>query len=149
MEVDFSWHSERVIWEIKQIISWRGKPQVIGCADLGFCYNGSEYISSAIQNWAPEWRTGWNTFSRATHSKMLMLSGSTGRYDTSGCYSTIGTTWQRFKTLQRSGCGLTTMTNPIWPLAELHLSRDWPWLRTLFSRPCKTPETRMNASDLG
>ena len=49
MEVDFSLPSERVIRELKQIISWRGKPQVIRCD------NGPEYISSAIQNWASEW----------------------------------------------------------------------------------------------
>jgi putative transposase len=55
MEVDFSLPSERVIRELKQIIAWRGKPQVIRCADLGFCHNGPEYISGAIQNWAAEW----------------------------------------------------------------------------------------------
>ena len=49
MEVDFSLPSERVIRELKQIISWRGKPQVIRCD------NGPEYISGAIQNWAAEW----------------------------------------------------------------------------------------------
>ena len=49
MEVDFSLPSERVIRELKQIISWRGKPRVIRCD------NGPEYISSAIQNWAAEW----------------------------------------------------------------------------------------------
>jgi putative transposase len=37
------------IKELKQIISWRGKPQVIRCD------NGPEYISAAIQNWAAEW----------------------------------------------------------------------------------------------
>ena len=46
MEVDFSLPSERVISELKQIISWRGKPQVI------WCDNGPEYISAAIQTWA-------------------------------------------------------------------------------------------------
>ena len=40
---------------MKQIISWRGKPQVIRCADLGFCHNGPENISGTIQNWAKEW----------------------------------------------------------------------------------------------
>jgi len=46
IEVDFSLPSERVIRELRQIISWRGKPQVIRCD------NGPEYISSAIQIWA-------------------------------------------------------------------------------------------------
>jgi len=49
MEVDFSLPSERVIRELKQIISWRGKPHVIRCD------NGPEYIKGAIQNWAAEW----------------------------------------------------------------------------------------------
>ena len=49
MEVDFSLPSERVIRELKQIISWRAKPEVIRCD------NGPEYISAAIQAWAQEW----------------------------------------------------------------------------------------------
>ena len=48
MEVDFSLASERVIRELKQIISWRGKPEVIRCDD------GPEYNSVAIQTWAQE-----------------------------------------------------------------------------------------------
>jgi len=54
IEVDFSLPSERVIRSLMQIISWRGKPQVIRCADLGFCHNGPENISSMIQRWALE-----------------------------------------------------------------------------------------------
>ena len=49
MEVNFSLPSERAIRELKQIISWRGKPQVIRCD------NGPEYISSATQVWGAEW----------------------------------------------------------------------------------------------
>ena len=49
IEVDFSLPSERVIRALKQIISWRGKPQVIRCD------NGPENISGTIQNWAKEW----------------------------------------------------------------------------------------------
>ena len=49
IEVDFSLPSERVIRALKQIISWRGKPQVIRCD------NGPEYISAAVQTWAQEW----------------------------------------------------------------------------------------------
>jgi putative transposase len=51
VEVDFSLPSERVIRELKQIISWRGKLQVIRCADLGLCHNSPEFISGRIQNW--------------------------------------------------------------------------------------------------
>ncbi len=49
MEVDFSLPSERVIRELKQIISWRGKQEVIRCD------NGPEYINAAIHAWAQEW----------------------------------------------------------------------------------------------
>ncbi len=49
MEADFSLPAERVIRELKQMISWRGKPQVIRCE------NGPEYISDAIQTWAAEY----------------------------------------------------------------------------------------------
>ena len=49
MEADFSLPAERVIRELKQMISWRGKPLVIRCD------NGPEYISAAVQNWAAEW----------------------------------------------------------------------------------------------
>ena len=48
MEADFSLPSERVIRELKQMIAWRGKPQVIRCD------NGPEYVSAAIQDWAAE-----------------------------------------------------------------------------------------------
>jgi putative transposase len=44
IEIYFSLPSERVIHEVKHIISWRGKPQVIRCN------TGPEYISAAIQN---------------------------------------------------------------------------------------------------
>jgi putative transposase len=50
MEVDFSRPPERVIWELKQINSWReGKPEVIRCD------NSPEYVSAATQAWAQEW----------------------------------------------------------------------------------------------
>ena len=102
-----------------------GKPQVIRCD------NGPAYISSAIQKRRLNGALGWNTSSWATHSKMLMLSGSTGRYGRSGCYSSIGMTWQKSRTLRRCGCGLTTMTDPIWPWADLHQSSDWVWQRNV------------------
>jgi putative transposase len=48
IEVDFSPPSERVIRALKQIIEWRGRPNIIRCD------NGPENISAAIQNWASE-----------------------------------------------------------------------------------------------
>ena len=125
MEVDFSLPSERVIRELKQIISWRGKPEVIRCD------NGPEYISAAIQTWAQEWASGLNTFNLVTLNKTLMLNVSIGRCGTNGCHSTIGRTWQRCKTLQRSGCGLTTTTAQTWPWADSLLNSGWPWLRNV------------------
>ena len=49
IEIGFALSSERVIRELKQIIAWRGKPEVIRCD------NGPQYISAAIQTWAQEW----------------------------------------------------------------------------------------------
>ena len=60
-----------------------------------------------------------------------MLNGSIGQCGTNGCHSTIGLTWQRFKTLQRSGCGLTTMTAQTWPWVDSHPSSGWPWLHNV------------------
>ena len=48
IEVDFSLPSERVISALKQIIEWRGRPNIIRCD------NGPENISAAIQTWASE-----------------------------------------------------------------------------------------------
>jgi putative transposase len=47
--VDFLLPSERAIRALKQIIPWRGKPEVIRCD------NGPENISGTVQNWAKEW----------------------------------------------------------------------------------------------
>ena len=49
MEADFSLQVERVIRELKQMISWRGRPLVIRCG------NGPEFISAAIHNLATDW----------------------------------------------------------------------------------------------
>jgi hypothetical protein len=71
---------------LKQIISWRGKPEVIRCD------NGPEYISAAIQAWAKEWGIRLNTFSLVNHNKTLMLNDSIGRCGMNGCHNTIGPT---------------------------------------------------------
>lgn len=49
IEVDFSLPSERVIRALRQIIGWRGKPEVIRCD------NGPENISETVRRWAEEW----------------------------------------------------------------------------------------------
>lgn len=46
IEVDFSLPSERVTRSLDQIIEWRGQPAKIRC------YNGPEYNSAVLQNWA-------------------------------------------------------------------------------------------------
>ncbi len=48
MEADFSLPAERVIRELKQMISYRGKPLAIRCD------NGPLYTTAAIQVWAAE-----------------------------------------------------------------------------------------------
>jgi putative transposase len=48
IEIDFSLPSERVIRALKQIIEWRGRPNIIRCD------NGPENISAAIQLWAEQ-----------------------------------------------------------------------------------------------
>ena len=113
MEIDFLLLSERVIQELKQIISWRVKPEVIRCD------SGPEYISMALQTWAQEMGSGLNTFNLGTHNKTHMWKGSIGRCGTSGCRSTVGMTWQKCKTFRRSGCGLTT-TIAIYGLRRVH-----------------------------
>jgi hypothetical protein len=47
---------------------------------------------------------------------------------TNDFYSTIVQTWQRFKTLQRSGCGFTTMIAQTCPWTGSRLGSGWPWL---------------------
>jgi putative transposase len=47
-EVDFLLPSERVIRALKQIIEWRGRPNIIRCD------NGPENISATIQTWAEQ-----------------------------------------------------------------------------------------------
>ena len=118
MEIDFSLPSERVIRELKQIISWRGKPEVIRCD------NGPEYISATMQTWAQEMGIRLEYIQSGNPQQNAYVE----RCDMNGYLSIIGLTWQRCKTLQRSGCGLTTMTAQIWPWADSHLSSDWPWL---------------------
>ncbi len=144
MEVDFSLPSERVIRELKQIISWRGKPQVIRCD------NGPEYISGAIQNWAAEWGIRLEHIQPGKPNRMHTWSVSTGRYDTSGCHNTSGKTWHRFKTLPPNGCGLTTMTDPTWPWADSHQSSDWPWLHNVSTSrtPVKGGDYRLAPQNL-
>jgi putative transposase len=61
MEVDFSLPSERVIRELKQIISWRGKPEVIRCDNGG--------LNTSVQQYKHGHKNGesdLNTFSLVT-----------------------------------------------------------------------------------
>ena len=62
---------------------------------------------------------------------MLMLEDSTEQFATNGCHNITGQAWKRFKSLTPGGCGLITMTVPIWLWVDLHLSRNWPWLHNV------------------
>jgi transposase InsO family protein len=118
MEVDFSLPSGRVIREFKQIISCRGKPEVVRCD------NSPDNISAAIQTWAQEMWIRLEYFQTGNTLQAPMLNGSIGRCGTNGSHSSIGQTWQRCKALQRSECGLTTMTAQLWPCANSYLRGD-------------------------
>jgi len=76
-------------------------------------------------------KSSLNTFSLATHSKMLMLKDLTEQFATNGCHNINGRAWKRFKSLPPGGCGHITMTVPIWPWVYLHRSRNWPWLHNV------------------
>ena len=61
IEVDFSLPSDRLIRALRQIIGWRGKPDVIRCD------NGPENFSETVRHWANEWGiSGSNTSSKAS-----------------------------------------------------------------------------------
>lgn len=124
IEVDFSLPSERVIRALKQIILWRGKPQVIRCD------NGPENISGTIQNWAKEWGIRFEYIQpEKPHSKTLMSSDSTGPFVTNGYPSITGPASKRYGTSPRNGCGPTITTARIWPWAVSPQSSIWPRLR--------------------
>ena len=81
IEVDFSLPSERVIRALNQIISWRGKPQVIRCD------NGPENISTTIQNWAKEWGIGFEYIQPGKPQQNAMSNGATGEFATCWMWS--------------------------------------------------------------
>jgi putative transposase len=84
MEADFSLPAERVIRELKQMISWRGKPLVIRCD------NGRNTSALRFRTGLQNGGSGLNTFNQATHSKMLMLKDSTEQFATNGCHNITG-----------------------------------------------------------
>ncbi len=49
IEADFLLPAERLIRALEQIISWRGKPNII------MCDNGPENVSGAVQTWASKY----------------------------------------------------------------------------------------------
>lgn len=109
IEVDFSLPSDRLIRARRQIIGWRGKPEVIRCD------NGPESGAS-----------GSNTSSRASRNRTPTWSGSTGRCATKGCHSTIGATSMRSGCTPPTGCGCTTTNAQIWPWAASPQNSGWP-----------------------
>ena len=86
MEVDFSLPSERVIRELKQIISCGASPK---------SFAATTARNTSVQQYRlglKSGESGLNIFNLATLSKTPMLNGSIGRYGTNGCRSTIGQT---------------------------------------------------------
>ena len=84
IEVDFSLPSERVIRTLKQIISWRGMPQVISCD------KGPEYIRVAVQTWDQEWGIRLEFIQSCKPEQNAYAERSTGLCGMNGCRSTIG-----------------------------------------------------------
>jgi putative transposase len=106
IEVDFSLPSERVTRALKQIISWRGKPQVIRCD------NGPENISGTIQNWAKEWGIRFEYIKLGKPQQNTYV--------------------ERFnRTSPHNGCGPTITTARTRPWAVSPSSSIWPWLHNL------------------
>ena len=84
MEAVFLSPAERVIRELKQMISWRGKPLVIRCD------NGPEYISAAIQNWAAEWGIRLEYIQPGNPQQNALLKDLTEQFATNGCHNITG-----------------------------------------------------------
>ena len=78
LSIDYSLPSKRVIRALKQIIEWRGTPNIIRCD------NGQENISAVIQRWAEQSVIALQYIQPGKQSRTLMLSGSTEPYATSG-----------------------------------------------------------------
>jgi putative transposase len=122
MEIDFSLPSERVIRALKQIIAWRGKPQVIRCD------NGPEYISATIQSWAKAWgiKLEYIQPGKPQQNAYVERFNRTVRYEWLSQH--YWADLQKFRCSLPSGCGNTITTARIWPWAASPPSSDWPWL---------------------
>jgi len=85
-EVDFSLPSEWVIRELKQIISWRGKPEVILCDKApSSCDKAPSSLVRRFKHGrksgeSKSGESGLNTFNLVTHNKTIMLNVSIGWY---------------------------------------------------------------------
>ena len=122
IEVDFSLPSERVIRALKQIISWRGKPQVIRCD------NGPENISGTIQNWAKEWgiRFEYIQPGKPQQNAYVERFNRTVRYEWLSQYY-----WSSIEEVQDFATQWMWSCNHdrrIWPWAVSPQSSIWPWL---------------------
>ena len=84
MEADFGVSAERVIRELRQIIQWRGKPDVIRCD------NGLNTSVTSFRNGLVRWELGSNIYNLAILSKMLILKDLTGLSGMSGYRSITG-----------------------------------------------------------
>jgi len=78
IEAGFSLPSIRVIWELNQLIEWRGKPSVIRCD------NGPEFISHDFTKWAKKTVFVSNTSSQGIDSKMRISNGTTVPFSIAG-----------------------------------------------------------------
>ena len=87
------------------------------------------------QTWTQEMGSGFNTFNLTTRNNTLISNGLKGVCAMNVCSSINGQTCQRSKILQRSGCGLTTMTYETCHWAGLLLCSGWQWLSNVSNYP--------------
>lgn len=110
------------------IKSSSGEANPKGCAvttapntSVGSCHHGQKNGESSS-----------NTYSRAIHNKMPILSVTTEQSDMTGWVNIYLSHLKRFGNMQPGGCGYTTMNGPIWQSAALHRYRNYRWLPNLY-----------------
>ena len=87
IEIDFSLPPERVIRELKQIVSWRGKTEKSFAVSTG--------LNTSVQRYRHRRKSGesgLNIYDLVILNKTLMWNDSIGQSVTNGCHSTIGMT---------------------------------------------------------
>jgi putative transposase len=107
IEVDLSLPAKRVIRSLEQIIEWCGRPKRVRCD------NGSEYISSALSNWAISCGIELQYIQSGRPQQNAYIERY-GRSVMTGSLMTCLTRLSRSKCLQLDGFGRIIMKDPTW-----------------------------------